>query len=176
MRNMPRHAVVCLLPAAGWFFSPAPLLPSLVLFLNLWVLSLYDWRFFRLPNLLTLTLFLTGCMAAWISPYHALAHHIYGAIAGFLIFPAINLVYKSLRGRDGIGLGDAKLMAGVGMWLGWQALPVVLLVASLSGLGYGFLTLDRTKGPIAQARLPFGPFLCLGAWLSWLYFWHLSIV
>lgn len=153
-----------LLPAAG-----APVLLSLVLFLNLWVLALYDWISFRLPNLLTLTLFITGVMYVVITPEADVWQHIIGAGVGLIFFPAVNALYKVLRGRDGIGLGDAKLMAGIGMWLGWIQLPPVLLVASISGILYGGCMALATRQAIATAKIPFGPFLCLGAWVAWLF-------
>lgn len=165
-----RTALVLLLPfAAIWAAPTAPWLPSLTLFLNLWVLSLYDLRFFRLPNLLTATLFAAGLVHAYVWPRYGFADHLIGAAVGLLFFPLLNAVYRRVRGRDGIGLGDAKLLAGIGMWLGWPALPFVLLVASISGLVFGVYGVATKRVRIADGRIPFGPFLCLGCWLVWLY-------
>lgn len=160
---------ICLLPGLLVLYAEAPLLPSLLLFLNLWVLALYDWISFRLPNLLTLTLFITGIMYVAVTPGIGVWDHIIGAGVGLIFFPTVNAVYKVLRGRDGIGLGDAKLMAGIGMWLGWAQLPPVLLVASISGILYGGCLALATRQAVATAKIPFGPFLCLGAWFAWLF-------
>ncbi len=158
-----------LLPGLLLIPADVAFLPSLLLLLNLWILSLYDWISFRLPNLLTLTLFLTGAMYVAVTPDMDVWRHIIGAGVGLVFFPTVNAVYRLLRGRDGIGLGDAKLMAGIGMWLGWVLLPPVLLVASISGILYGGCLALAKGQAVATAKIPFGPFLCLGAWLAWLY-------
>jgi len=160
---------LCLLPGLLLISAQVALLPSLLLFVTLWVLSLYDWISFRLPNLLTLTLFLTGAMYVAVTPDIDVWRHIIGAGVGLAFFPAVNALYKMLRGRDGVGLGDAKLMAGIGMWLGWDQLPPMLLIASISGILYGGCLALANRQAIATAKIPFGPFLCLGAWLAWLY-------
>ncbi|MFC4346399.1 prepilin peptidase [Kordiimonas lipolytica] len=161
--------LICLLPGLLFFQAAPPGLPSLLLFFNLWVLACYDLVSFRLPNLLTLTLFITGAMYVATSPGLFVWDHFIGAVVGLVFFPAVNAVYKLVRGRDGIGIGDAKLLAGIGMWLGWALLPPVLLVASIAGLLYGGGLAFATKQPIATSKIPFGPFLCLGAWVAWLY-------
>jgi len=148
----------------------APALPSLILFINLYALALFDIRSFRLPNVLTATLFIAGAVFAFILPRFGLADHLIGGAVGLVFFPLLNFGYKSLRGRDGIGLGDAKLLAAIGVWLGWQGLPVVLLVASLTGLAVGIIGGASKGGSISQSKIPFGPFLCLGTWIIWLYF------
>ncbi|NVJ70479.1 MAG: prepilin peptidase [Alphaproteobacteria bacterium] len=163
-------ALLCLIPGALYFHAEAPLLPSLVLFLNLWVLSVYDWMSYRLPNLLTLSLFLTGLLFALVSHVGRLEVYFIGAVVGGLFFPTLNLFYKGVRGRDGVGLGDAKLLAAIGMWLGWPALPIVLLVASLAGLLYALVGVGLKRGVSMTSRIPFGPFLCLGGWVAWLLF------
>lgn len=161
---------LCLMPGGLYLLSDAPMLPSLVLFLNLWVLSLYDLASFRLPNLLTATLFLSGLMQAWLQPADPFMDHLIGAGVGLAFLPVVNFVYKRLRGRDGVGLGDAKLLAGLGMWLGWQALPPTLLVASLAGLIFGLCSLLGTGRDLVATKIPFGPFLCVGGWVAWLFF------
>jgi len=152
-----------------FFHAGAPTLPSLLLFFNLWVLACYDLTSFRLPNLLTLTLFITGAMYVATSPSLFIWDHVIGAAVGLVFFPAVNAIYKLVRGRDGIGIGDAKLLAGIGMWLGWALLPPVLLMASIAGLVYGGGLALASKQPVATSKIPFGPFLCLGAWMAWLY-------
>ena len=73
----------------------------------------------------------------------------------------IAISYRALRGRDGLGLGDAKLLGGIGGWLGWQVLPLVLLLASLGGLLWAALLALSGRQIDGQTALPFGTFLCL---------------
>lgn len=162
-------AIIGLLAGALFWLSHAPFWQSLALFVNLYVLALYDWRSFRLPNSLTATLFLSGAVYLVTTPDLDVFHHIIGSTAGLLFFPTLNSIYKRLRGRDGIGMGDAKLLAGIGLWLGWQALPHVLLAASLTGLLYAGGR-SVSMGKIASTtKLPFGVFLCFATWLIWLF-------
>lgn len=84
-----------------------------------------------------------------------------GATAGYLSLYLVATVYEKLRGRMGLGLGDAKLFAALGAWFGWQALPTILLIASLHGIAYALFT-----GRYAQ-RFAFGPSLLLaGLWYA----------
>ena len=75
--------------------------------------------------------------------------------------------YHRVRRREGIGIGDAKLMAAAGAWVGWQGLSSVLLIAAAVGLAVAFAA--RGRGPAPQDEVSFGPFLALGLWLTWLY-------
>ncbi len=161
--------------ATAWlaFKSDQPLLLSVLLYVNLVSLALYDLRFFRLPNLLNMTLLVGGVVSVWLYPRFGPTHHVVGAVVGLILFPTLNYLYRMLRGRDGIGLGDAKLLAGLGLWLGWQSLPPLLLIASLSGLMFALIVSLVAPKPVEQNRmaqpLPFGLFLCLGGWLTWLF-------
>ncbi len=160
--------------AALWFMRPQHELLSVILFTNLAVLAIYDARSFRLPNLLTLSLFIAGVAATVIAPRYPVIDHLIGAAVGLFLFPAINFVYRQLRGHDGIGLGDAKLLAGLGLWLGWPALPPLVLVGSLLGLAYAALMMtlkpgERSKHTVKNP-IPFGFFLAISGWLTWLFF------
>ena len=90
-----------------------------------------------------------------------------GVVVGYAALWLVNVLFRSVRGRDGLGLGDAKLMAGAGAWLGWEKLPFVVLAASALGLAY--VGLDRLRGRSFDAgrKLPFGPYLCLGFFAMW---------
>lgn len=152
-----------------WFLASSPLLPSLALFVGLWVLAVWDSCTFRLPNLIVLAVFVAGLLVTFMLFPSSLAQHFLGAGLGLLFPLVLNLIYHRLRGRDGIGMGDAKLLAAAGMWTGWQALPYILLIASFGGLAYAFIQLLRGKDVSVTSRLPFGPFLCLGTWVAWLF-------
>jgi len=132
--------------------------------LALLYVALHDIRFMLLPDAVTLPLIALGFVnVIWSGP--PFLDRAIGAGLGILVLPAINWVYKRLRGRDGIGLGDAKLLAAAGAWLGWTGLAPVLLVASLAGLlTVGAVALYRRRMPRGEA-IPFGPFLALGFFL-----------
>ena len=86
-----------------------------------------------------------------------------GAAAGFLSLGLIGELHFRRSGAEGLGLGDAKLFAAAGSWLGWQALPLVLLIAALAGLAYAILRLGPRDAPIA-----FGPMLAFAFLLCWI--------
>jgi leader peptidase (prepilin peptidase)/N-methyltransferase len=91
------------------------------------------------------------------------------AAAGFAALFAVAWGYRALRGRAGLGLGDAKLLAAAGAWLGMEALPSVMLWACGSAL-LAVLIAAAFRLPVEGAtRIPFGPFLALGFWIVWLY-------
>ena len=118
---------------------------------------------------MTLPLVLAGlAAAAWLEP-EALTGCAAGAALGYLFLRSGGLVYRRLRGRDGLGQGDAKLLAAAGAWLGAAALPQVILIAALAALAAALCL--RLAGVRLDARsaLPFGPFLALAPWLLWLY-------
>jgi leader peptidase (prepilin peptidase)/N-methyltransferase len=83
---------------------------------------------------------------------------ILGVLLGYLFLWLLNRIYRYLRQQDGIGMGDAKLLAGLGAWLGWHALPGILLLASALGIIGGMLWLRLNK-QTHGSPFPFGPFL-----------------
>lgn len=142
---------------------------SLLLGLMLATLAAIDARHMWLPDILTLPLLLAGLGMSLILPAADPFAHVLGAIVGYVLFAGIAAFYRRLRGREGLGLGDAKLFAAGGAWLGWQALPFVLLASSLAALL--LVLIQRLEGHVLRAddALPFGPFLAFGIWLVWLY-------
>ena len=81
----------------------------------------------------------------------------------------VDLAYRSWRGRPGLGAGDAKLLAAGGLWLGLAGLPACLLWASLSGLAAVLVLAAGGTVLSPRTAIPFGPHLCLGIWLVWLF-------
>jgi leader peptidase (prepilin peptidase)/N-methyltransferase len=133
------------------------------------VLSVIDLRTYRLPDALTLPLAAAGPPLAWANGWGEPLWHIISAIAGYLLLYGVAQLYAKLRGRAGLGLGDAKLLAAAGSWLGLEGLPTVLLWATSSAL-LAVLAAALLRHPItASTRIPFGPFLALGFWLVWLF-------
>lgn len=135
----------------------------------LFVVAVIDAFEFRLPDLFTITLILTGMAIAAIISREEFAAHLIGAAVGYAALAGFAWAYRKLRGRDGLGMGDAKLVAGAGAWLGWEALPSIVLIASVAGLlWYGVMALRRGREALGE-RLPFGVPLCLAIWIVWLY-------
>lgn len=133
------------------------------------VLACVDALVFRLPDVLTLPLIVAGlALSAWL-PEHDFVGHIVATLLGMGSFYAISLVYRWRRGHEGLGLGDAKLAGVAGAWLGWEALPSVILLGSCGGLIWvGLATMRRGKAALAE-RIPFGVALCFAIWMVWLY-------
>lgn len=130
---------------------------------TLLLLALLDAEHFWLPSAITIPLGLAGLAAtAWLVPADLPAHLI-GAAAGYLSLAGVAALYKVIRGRIGLGGGDAKLFAASGAWLGWQALPLVLAAAAVSGLVVALVLWRRDIA--ATTRLPFGVFLAPAIWI-----------
>jgi len=96
-----------------------------------------------------------------------------GAIAGYLFLWVIYWSFKLTTGKEGMGYGDFKLLAALGAWLGWQALPNIVLLAALSGLAYALLQIIRSRQNRGDP-IPFGPFLAIGGWAALIF--HDSLV
>jgi leader peptidase (prepilin peptidase)/N-methyltransferase len=138
--------------------------------LGWWLLALgwIDLRRWLLPDALTLPLIIAGLAAAFLFNPDQLTERALGAALGYLSLTAIAALYRALRGREGLGGGDAKLLAASGAWLGAAALPQVILLAALSALAAAAcLRLAGVRLGIHSA-LPFGPFLALATWVLWL--------
>jgi leader peptidase (prepilin peptidase) / N-methyltransferase len=145
------------------------LVASCVLGWLLLTLALIDWRHFLLPDPLNAVLALGGLIAAWFFDRAALADHLIALAAGFAVFAALGFAYRRWRGRDGLGLGDAKLLGALGAWVSWQGLPSVVLFGAVSGLVVAFAAAFAGRHLSATTRIPFGAFLALGGWIVWLY-------
>ena len=131
-----------------------------LLILILLYLSYIDLRSFRLPDFVTLPLILTGIVFNLLSPvgFTDTSSAVIGAVLGYGSLWLLNHLYRLTKKQDGIGMGDAKLLAALGAWLGWAALPSILLIASISGLIGGLIYLRWRKKSTHHA-FPFGPFL-----------------
>lgn len=129
------------------------------------LIAWHDLRTLRIPDVWSLPLVGLGLALAYVMPVPMPSDRVIGALAGYLTFALIGHLYFHHRGVEGLGLGDAKLFGAAGAWLGWQALPGVLLIASISGLALA--ALSSIRGRKCQA-IAFGPMLCLGFWVGWL--------
>ncbi|WP_374525369.1 A24 family peptidase [Sphingopyxis sp.] len=129
-------------------------------------LALLDARHFWLPDRLSAILALAGLLLAGPMLGTALLDRWIAAAVGGLGLAAIAWVYRRARGAEGMGGGDPKLVAAIGCWLGWQALPLALLLASLGGIGWALFVQQKGDQPLARRRVPFGLFACIAAWAA----------
>jgi leader peptidase (prepilin peptidase)/N-methyltransferase len=134
----------------------------------LFLIAALDLEHQWLPDRLTLPLIPAGLVVASLGIGPDLADRVIGAAAGFLVLSALALLYRKLRGREGLGGGDPKLLAALGAWLGWEQLPFVMLGAGLLGLAAVLLMRLRGQQVKASDRLPLGTLLALAAWPIWL--------
>jgi leader peptidase (prepilin peptidase)/N-methyltransferase len=128
-------------------------------------LTAIDWRTLYLPDSLTLPLLWLGLIASLGGHFTTPADAIIGAVAGYLTLWAVYHGFRLVTGKEGMGYGDFKLLAAIGAWLGWQALPQVILLASAVGAILGIaLTVGGRLG--RDIPMPFGPFLAAAGWLA----------
>jgi leader peptidase (prepilin peptidase)/N-methyltransferase len=146
------------------------ILAGAILIMALIVLAIIDFRTFRLPDLITLPLMMTGLVFNFLYPpgFTSINSALVGAALGFGFLWGVNFLYRLLKKQDGIGLGDAKLLAALGAWMGWQVLPEILLLAALLGLVGGWMWLRWQRLATNQA-FPFGPFIAFAGIIALLW-------
>lgn len=131
---------------------------------TLLALAWIDGHGMVLPDALTLPLIPAGLLATlWLNP-GGLADHALAVALGYTAFRLVAWTYRRLRGWEGLGEGDAKLLAALGAWIGLGGLPAVILVAAVAGLLWALLVRLRGAAMGLTTALPFGPFLALAGW------------
>jgi len=128
-------------------------------------LSWLDIKTLRLPDSYTIPLIMLGLWLPWLIPGPDFPARVIGATAGFASLGLIGEIHFRRTKVEGLGLGDAKLYAAAGAWLGWQVLPVVILIGSMAGLIFAAIF---RRGRLREG-IAFGPMLALGFMLSWLW-------
>ena len=103
--------------------------------------------------------------ALWGAPQFMLA--LLGGLVGSGMFFLMAYGYEKLKGVEGLGFGDVKMMGWLGTWLGLAGVPLTILIASVSGLAVGLIAMRKSRDGF-QTAIPFGPFLALGAYLTWI--------
>lgn len=158
-------AILTMMPLI-FVIDPGDKAIGMLLGLALLTLALIDRRHYWLPDDITLPLIVLGILFALMKGETPALASAVGAVAGYSLIAGLRAVYKHVKGIEAIGLGDAKLLAAIGAWLGWMALPFVILVASVLGLIGG---LAGTKDVGRYTKVPFGLYLSIvfyGAWLG----------
>jgi leader peptidase (prepilin peptidase)/N-methyltransferase len=131
--------------------------------LFIWVLialTFIDLDTFLLPDSLTLPLLWAGLLFNIVGGFTALTDAVIGAAAGYLSLWTVYWVFKWATGKEGMGFGDFKLLAAIGAWLGWQLLPVTILLSSCVGAVIG-LAMIAIRGGDRNTAIPFGPYLAI---------------
>ncbi|WWE58971.1 A24 family peptidase [Parasalinivibrio latis] len=167
-------AIAIMLPPSGW--SLAVMAASWTLI----ALTFIDADTQLLPDSITLPLLWAGIAVSvfGISPV-SLSDSVVGAMAGYLSLWSVFWAFKLLTGKDGMGYGDFKLLAALGAWLGWQSLPLLILLASLTGAIFGIIQLRRA-GQSTSQPFAFGPYLAIAGWVCLLWgdkiiHWYLTV-
>lgn len=150
--------------ASGWVLVATACLGWVLL-----ALAIIDWRHLLLPDVLTGFTAACGLVTIVLMDLARLPHHLAGAGLGYLSLAILALAYRKLRSREGIGEGDAKLFGALGMWVSWEGLPGILLLASAMAFCVVAVRLALGLATAPHTRLPFGTFLAAGGWLVWLY-------
>jgi leader peptidase (prepilin peptidase)/N-methyltransferase len=168
-RHLAAEAAAATIALAAIFAHPMPL-AAVTAILGWWLflLAALDLEHEWLPDRLTWPLLAAGLAAAWGGFGPPLEDRLIGAAAGFVFLFVIARLYRALRGREGLGGGDPKLLAALGAWLGWTQLPFVLVGAGLLGLGALLLARLRGHRVAATDRLPLGTLMAMAAWPIWI--------
>ena len=147
----------------GW-----PLLAALLLTWSLIALSFIDLQHHLLPDQITLPLLWLGLLVNLAAMFTGLDSAVIGAVIGYLCLWLIYHAYRLLTTKEGFGYGDFKLLAALGAWLGWQQIPLIIMLASVSGALMG-LTLILLRRHQMHRPLPFGPYIALSGWIGLLW-------
>ena len=147
----------------GWIWA------SCVLGWTLLALAWIDIEHMLLPDTLTLPLLLAGLGTTLLLQPETITDQALGAALGYIVFRAVGAGYRISRGRTGLGGGDAKLLAAAGGWLGWQALPWIVVGASLGGIVAALIACLLGHRISRTTAIPFGCFIAVATWLVWLY-------
>ena len=166
-----RYPIVELLSAlmavvVAWHFGFGWALVGGIIFT--WVLlaaSFIDFDTHLLPDDMTFPLLWLGLCFNLFGVYTSLGDAVIGAMAGYLILWSVFWLFKLITGKEGMGYGDFKLLAALGAWLGWQMLPMIILLSAIVGavVGIGLILL---RGHDKNIPIPFGPYLAGAGWIS----------
>jgi len=126
------------------------------------IVSVIDLKSYLLPDLFTLPGIILGLLFSYLNPDRSFVDASLGVLVGGGVFWALAKAYFAIRKEEGLGGGDIKLLAVIGAFLGWEAIPFVLLVASVVGSIAGLLAMKMSQKGI-KTIIPFGPYLAFGS-------------
>ncbi|MGQ7843031.1 prepilin peptidase [Granulosicoccus sp. 3-233] len=153
----------------AWQFGPTPQAVLGIVVTWFFVsMTMIDIDHQLLPDSLTLPLMWIGLLAALLPVFTDLQSSVIGAAAGYMVLWLVYQLFRIVTGKEGMGYGDFKLLAAIGALLGWQALPVVILLSSLVGAVVG-LALIAITGRDKNIPIPFGPYLAAAGWIAMLW-------
>jgi len=153
----------------AWHFSYTPQAGfALLLTWALIALSFIDIDSQLLPDSITLPLLWLGLLLSLFNVFTDANTSIIGAIAGYMILWSVYQLFKLVTGKEGMGYGDFKLLAVFGAWLGWQILPMIIILSSLVGAVVGISMMILVKRD-HNSPIPFGPYLAAAGWIALLW-------
>ena len=138
---------------------------AIILSWALLTLSIIDIDHQLIPDDITLPFLWLGIIANMFGIYTDIYSSLIGVISGYGVLWSVYIIFKMLTGKEGMGYGDFKLLAMLGAWLGWQMLPLIILLSSLSGAIIG-LSLILFKQHDKSKPIPFGPYLAIAGWIA----------
>ena len=177
-RISPRYPMVEALSAllsgyAMWHFGGTLAgLSALIFIWSMIALTFIDFDTQLLPDSITQPLLWLGLLVNLSHAYTSIESAVIGAIAGYLTLWSVYWLFKLTTGKEGMGFGDFKLLAAIGAWLGWQVLPLVILLSSLVGAIVGISLMVFAKHG-RNIPIPFGPYLAGGGLIA--LFWGQAI-
>lgn len=155
--------------AVAWYFGYGmAALAGMALTWGLIALSFIDIDQQLLPDDITLPLLWAGLVLNVFAVFTPLSSAVIGSAVGYVFLWLVYQLFKLVTGKEGMGYGDFKLLAALGAWLGWQSLPLIILLSSLVGAIVG-ITFIVFLGHDRRMPIPFGPFLCVAAWVALLW-------
>lgn len=131
-------------------------------------LTMIDFDHMLLPDQITLPLLWLGLLINVNGTFVSLTDSVIGAAVGYMSLFSVFWLFKLITGKEGMGFGDFKLFAVFGAWLGWQLLPLLILMASVVGALVG-ITLMLFKNHNKEQGIPFGPYLAIAGWITLLW-------
>lgn len=137
---------------------------ALLLTYVLIALTMIDFDHQLLPDNITLPFLWLGLLLSVFNIFTDMQSSILGAVAGYLILWTVYQVFKWVTGKEGMGYGDFKLLALLGAWMGWQALPAIILLSSLVGAVVGIALIIFARRD-RRIPIPFGPYLAAAGWI-----------
>jgi leader peptidase (prepilin peptidase)/N-methyltransferase len=154
----------------AWFATPPYMFVATCVFgWLLLALSAIDFRTFRLPDVLNAALLACGLVTAQLFYPERMLEQLAGAAVGFGGLLAVELAYRALRKRDGLGRGDSKLLGAIGIWIGPVGIAPCVFIAATAAILFVLITVHVRKRPLTgDTAIPFGPFLAAGGWIVWI--------